>query len=280
MFTIILAITAFIVAGCAAYFSVQGLASLYAGSYIAVCIMAGALEIGKLMAASYLKRYWKETNFLLKFYLVIAVVTLMGITSLGIFGFLTSAYQKSYSEFEMVSTKKEALVSKKDNISSEINSIENRIKTLNDIRITQEQRVQDAGNYKVPREQAYEAINKSNLEIEKLQSKKDSLVKELNNYEIEFIGLKVEENKSKDIGTLKFVSNLFSIPIEDVIKWFTIIIVLVFDPLALSLILAYNNIVSKPKNNTQPIEQNKEPVEEKKIKKIINPFFKVKYKDK
>jgi hypothetical protein len=280
MFTIILAITAFIVAGCAAYFSVQGLAALYAGSYLAVCIMAGSLEIGKLVAASYLKRHWKETNFILKFYLILAVVTLMGITSLGIFGFLTSAYQKSYSEFEIVSTKKEILISKKDNVALEISSIKNRLDTLNGIRVTQEKRVQDAGNYKVPREQAYEAINKANLEIEKLQNKSDSLNEELKNYDIEIIGLKTEENKSKDIGTLKFVSNLFSVPIETVIKWFTILIVLVFDPLALALILAYNNIVTKPKKVNETVEDKKDIPEEKKVKKIFNPFLKVKYKDK
>ena len=66
MFALIVGFVALLVAGCAAYFSVQGLAALYAGQFISVCIMAGALEIGKLVSASYLHRYWDKTSFLLK----------------------------------------------------------------------------------------------------------------------------------------------------------------------------------------------------------------------
>jgi hypothetical protein len=84
MFTVLVGLTAFIVAGCAAFFSVQGLATLYAAKFVAVCVMAGGLEIGKLVAASFLHRYWKTVGWLLKIYLTVAVVVLMGITSLGI----------------------------------------------------------------------------------------------------------------------------------------------------------------------------------------------------
>ena len=74
MFKFIVGISAFIVASCAAFFSVQGLATLYAGQFISVCIMAGGLEIGKLVSASYLHRYWKDTGILLKTYLIIAII--------------------------------------------------------------------------------------------------------------------------------------------------------------------------------------------------------------
>jgi hypothetical protein len=73
MFALLVGFSALFVAGCSAFFSVQGLATLYSSQFISVCIMAGGLEFGKLVAASYLHRYWEKTNFFLKFYLLLAI---------------------------------------------------------------------------------------------------------------------------------------------------------------------------------------------------------------
>lgn len=253
MFALIVGFVALLVAGCAAYFSVQGLAALYAGQYISVCIMAGGLELGKLISASYLHRYWDKTSFLLKTYLILAVMALMGITSLGIFGFLTSAYQQSHVKVEMVDLKKQTLENEKNTYLEEINFIKKRVEVLNEVRITQEKRVEDAGNYKLPREQAYAAIEKANLEINDLQEKNKTYLSQISNIQKQLIELKFEESKSTDIGTLKYVASLFNLDTQTIIKWFTIIIVLVFDPLAVCLVLAYNNIVHKK----QKIENKK-----------------------
>lgn len=284
MFTFIIGLTAFIIAGCSAFFSVQGLATLYSGAFIAVCVMAGSLEIGKLVAASYLHRYWKKTTFLLKTYLVLSVLSLMVITSLGIFGFLTSAYQQSHLQMEILNTKKLTYENEKSFIQKEIDNLTNRIVTLNEIRVIQEKRVEDAGNYKVPREQAYEAINKANSEIEDSQTKIADLSGKIKNIDNELVILKTEETKSKDIGTLKFVAQLFNVDVSVVVKWFTFIIVLVFDPLAVCLILAYNNIVikNKIKEDEKDIEPEKPIKSDDKLnsfKKVPTPE-KVKYQDK
>jgi len=282
MFKYIVGFAALVVAGCAAFFSVQGLATLYAGQFIAVCIMAGGLEFGKLIAASYLHRYWKETNFLLKSYLIIAVISLMAITSLGIFGFLTSAYQESHVKIEMVDSKKQMLETKKTSITEQIDVNKKRIDVLNDIRISQEQRVKEAGNYKLPREQAYAAIEKANSELNELQEKNKNYFLEINNIETNLLELKAEESKSTDIGTLKFVSELFNLDIQTIVKWFTIIIVLVFDPLAVSLVLAYNNIVERKYKKEEPTEENKEeePKQKFNLFKRKSTPLNVKYKDK
>jgi nitrate reductase NapE component len=275
MFKLVLASSAILVAGCAAYFSVQGLATLYAGSFIAVCVMAGSLEFGKLVAASYLHRYWKKTSVLLKTYLTISVITLMAITSLGIFGFLTSAFQKSHVKIEIINVQKESLNIEKESFQKEINNLTSRISTLNDIRVIQEKRVEEAGNYKVPREQAYSAIDKANHEIKDLSQQINGLndkIKNINNKNLE---LKSEEVKSSDIGTLKFVAELFNTNIETVVKWFTIIIVLVFDPLAVSLVLAYTNTIQRKEILE---ESSNEDQKENKFNKILKPF-KMKYKD-
>ena len=271
MFALIVGLAALIVASCAAFFSVQGLATLYAGKFISVCIMAGGLEFGKLIAASYLHRYWDKTSFLLKTYLIIAVITLMGVTSLGIFGFLTSAYQENHSKVEIVNIKQSTLDLKRLNISNEIISLEKRIQVLNDVRLKQEQRVIESGNYKAPRDQAYAAIEKSNIEIKEIQLKLEENRKNTSSIDEELIHLKTQESSSTDIGTLKFVSQLFNKDISTIVKWFTILIVFVFDPLAISLVLAYNNIVTSNKKTENISDEN---IEQTDINPIIEPIFK------
>jgi len=275
MFSLILGFAALLVASCAAYFSIQGLASLYAGQFLAVCIMAGSLEFGKLIAASYLDRYWKDINFLLKFYLILAVLVLMGITSLGIFGFLTSAFQQSHVKIEIIDSQKEILNSKKLNILNEIQNLNNRIEVLNQARLSQEKRLPELS--KKAASPIYEDIKKSGEEIKIIQNRNETLTENLKTIDDEILSLKEKESKSTDIGTLKFISEILNIKLELLVKWLTLIIVLVFDPLAVSLVLAYNNISKNKKNFEleEPQEKNN-TVEYQQIKKDIN----LKYKDK
>jgi hypothetical protein len=283
MFKYIVGFAALVVAGCAAFFSVQGLATLYAGQFIAVCVMAGGLEFGKLVAASYLHRYWKETSFLLRTYLIIAVIALMGITSLGIFGFLTSAFQQSHVKIEIVDTQRESLESKKETIQNEVSSLTKRIDVLNQSRLAQEKRLPNLT--RKASEPIYQDIKKSSEEISISQERIKIISDEIKNIDSELLLLKKEESKSTDIGTLKFVSQLFNKDISTIVKWFTIIIVLVFDPLAVSLVLAYNNIVTKKPNKTisqetiTEEEVSEETTTEETLNRVSTPY-KVKYQDK
>ena len=104
-FPILVLIAALSLATVAAYYSVFGISKLFSSQAGAVIIMAGTLEASKLIAAVYLHRYWKKLNILLKTYLTIAVCTLMFITSLGIYGFLVSAYQETAYNIEEVDQK-------------------------------------------------------------------------------------------------------------------------------------------------------------------------------
>ena len=106
-------LSALLIAGSAAFFSVFGLSKLFAGAQLAVIIMAGSLEFGKLVAASFLYRYWDEINTPHKIYMTIATGILILITSAGIFGFLSNAYQGATVEFEKEST---ALIFKEDRL--------------------------------------------------------------------------------------------------------------------------------------------------------------------
>ena len=100
LFTFLVGISALFIAGSAAFFSVFGLSKLFAGEALAVIIMAGSSEFGKLVAASFLYRYWSKISRWLKIYMTVGVITLVGITSAGIFGFLSNAYQGATIDFE------------------------------------------------------------------------------------------------------------------------------------------------------------------------------------
>ena len=258
MFTILVGLIALLVAGCAAFFSVQGLATLYAARFVAVCIMAGSLEIGKLVAASFLHRYWKTCGWVLKTYLTVAVVVLMGITSLGIFGFLTGAYQQSHTKVELSDTKQEALISKKTFLEGEIASLNGRVDTLNKARASQEKRLPDLSTRAA--KPIYEDIKKSGDEITATRARIDTLTTQLFEASQEVINTKIEGSKETDIGTLKYVAKSFNVDMDTVVKWFTLAIVCVFDPLAVALILAYNSLIEKKEDEEEEIEEEPEVV--------------------
>ena len=138
-FIFLLGLAALLVAGSAAYFSVLGIATLFSGSFYQVVVMAGALEFGKLVATSYLYRYWNKTTWFLKVYLLIAVLILMGITSLGIFGYLSAAYQVNSSKFSQIDSQITLLGQQKEGFEKEIEQINSRVDTLNKSRASQEQ---------------------------------------------------------------------------------------------------------------------------------------------
>ena len=276
MFTALVGIVALIVAGCAAFFSVQGLATLYAARFVAVCVMAGGLELGKLVAASFLHRYWKSIGWLLKTYLTIAVVVLMAITSLGIFGFLTGAYQQSHVKVELTDVKQESLNSKKEFLQNEISQLNLRINTLNEARKNQEQRLPSLSRKSAA--PIYEDIKRSSEEISTTRKRVEELTTQLFETSTESINQKVEGSKEVDIGTLKYVAKAFGVDMDTIVKWFTLAIVCVFDPLAVALVLAYNSLVENKKTpihrqiqtQIQTQEEDEKKDHQNGIRRILN----------
>jgi len=264
MFVAILALTAFVIAGAAAYFSVQGIATLYAGAYISVLVMAGALEAGKIVGTSFLYRYWYRTGLLLKTYLLISIIALMGITSMGIFGFLTSAYQTSLAEYSTATTQQEFLVSQKAILQSEIDSLNSRIVTLNESRKSQESRLPSMS--RLAARPVYEDIARAGEEIKEARDRMQVVYDEIKTLDTQNFELQKQTSKQKDIGTLKYAAELFGTDINTIVKWFTIAIIFVFDPLAICLILAYNVAIGKRYGKMEEIET--EELEYNIVKKI------------
>ena len=223
---------------------------LFSGSAIASMIMASSLEIGKLVATTFLYRYWKKSQLLLKTYLILAVVSLMFITSLGIFGYLTSAYQQSSIENKLSEEKIVYIQDQKKMYVDKINDAKKRIENITKLRTSQENRLNESiTNVIISRnpiqlsqiqQSTKEFIDKSEQDMDVENNKIQSTVDEIQKLDKQISDIKIKSGGQKDLQTFKFVADEFGVDINKVVKWFIICLISVFDPLAICLLLAYN----------------------------------------
>lgn len=306
MFKYILGFSAFILASCAAFFSVKGIALLFAASFWSVAIMAGSLELAKLISASYLYRYWKDINKILKNYMLTATILLMGITSLGIFGFLSDAFQRNFSQYSLNLSKIDSLKSQRTFLTSQIEFNKNKLKDLIELQKTYQSSLDNAVKQdvtttkttsgglfsggkteKITDIKLVESRNKivegSQQNINNLFSQISTVTTDLQNLEKQSSNnaqaiIQLESDNTKgEIGTFKFVAEAFGMSIETAVRIFIILIVIVFDPLAVCLVIAYNSL-----NKKEYKIETKEIVKEQKIENIIEkPIEKLKviYRD-
>ena len=232
-------LSAIIVAGCAAYFSVTGLGVLFAGASTSVMIMASSLELAKLVAATYLKQTWDEIKGFNKWYLTISVGILMMITSAGIFGYLSNAFQQQNLQLQQVD--REILVhsTKIEQNNSQIQQLSTQITEFN----SNQGKIIDGGkvNSRLLRsiDNRDKQISKLNDKIAKLQE--DNALENDAINKIKTDNLELE----KEVGGFRFVAEAFGLDLNTVVKFFIFIIVIVFDPLAVALIIAFNGLIGK-----------------------------------
>jgi hypothetical protein len=296
MFKKILNLSAFLLAGCAAFFSVKGIALLFSASFWSVGIMAGSLEIAKLVSASYLYRYWDSINKALRTYMLCATILLMGITSLGIFGFLSDAFQRNFSQYSLNVNKVQALKSQQTFVSSQVDFNKGKLKDLIDLQKTYQGSLDSAVKQdvtvtktssgglfssgkteKVTDNKLLDSKNKiiegSQQNINNLFNQIGIVSSELQNLEKQASQLAQEimvlesDNSKGEIGTFKFVAEAFGMKIENAVRLFIILIVIVFDPLAVALVIAYNSLLNK--KDMLEVEKPIEKVVEKVIEKPV-----------
>lgn len=282
--------TSLLIAGCAAYFSVYGIGMLFSGATLAAMIMASSLELGKLVTTSWLFRYWGKANALMRSYMIFAVFALMLITSLGVFGFLTSAFQKSSLETEVSLAKISSYETQKIEESKKIESTKSSISNLFKLRSSQEARLSETlTNVVIARNpiqfqnlqnqinDQIEGLNKQmEVENQKLKSSGDKISK----IDDDIFKLRMENSQKKDITTFKFVADEFGTTIQKVAKWFILILIVVFDPLAIVLLLAYNistnrNYDSDENKDFQIYKKQEETPKESIVKEEQKPSVEV-----
>lgn len=241
-------LSAVFIAGCAAYFSVTGIALLFSGATLGVGIMAASLEIGKLVTASYLHQQWDKISFLMKSYLTLAVVILIIITSMGIFGFLSNAYQKTALSVANVDSQVRVLEEQRSSLRNDISRWEDRINVLTNQRTNQEVRYDSliASENWVNARRAFGLIESADEEIKTLNSQISETRTEVQSLESQILGIQTENiDLAREIGGFKFIAEAFDVEVDVAVKWFIIVLISVFDPLAVCLVIAFNSFFER-----------------------------------
>ena len=261
--TILLGLSALSIAGAAAFFSVTGLSKLFAGAALAVTIMAGTLEFGKLITASFLHEHWGKINTLLKTYLTIGVVVLVLITSMGIYGFLTAAYQKTADELTKIDRQVEVVELKKTRYQEQLESF---IKERNDISASITELTKGLSNNVIQytdttgrlitttssatRRVLNDQLDDSKEQRDRISLRIEALTDSVTKLEISILDIEGSSELAAEVGPLKYMSEISGLPMSSVVNIFALMIVFVFDPLAISLVLAFNTSLKIDRGET------------------------------
>ena len=229
--------SALIIAGCAAFFSVTGLGVLFSGAATSVMVMAGALEFAKLVAATYLKQKWEEIKGFNKWYLVSAVALLMVITSAGIFGYLSNAFQQQNLKLQQVDREIAVYSTKITTNDAQITQLNTQLGQLSSTQNT----ILDKGKVN---SRLLRSIDNKDRQVATINKKIGSLQDQnaKNNEEINKIKI-TNLDLEKEVGGFRFVAEAFGVELKNVVKFFIFLIVIVFDPLAVALIIAFNGLI-------------------------------------
>ena len=285
-FPFLIAFSALSVSASAAFYSVYGLSKLFAGAQFEVIIMAGSLEVAKLVTASLLYQYWDSINKILRTYLTIATVILVIITSMGIYGFLSAAYQDTFNQLTIVENEKKFIQQKVDfyqtdltRYDKELQQILDNISTLSNAksRSIQVKDTSVVGGVRntISTSELRLAQNRINVEEENrknVQVKREVVADSLRKYQREVLELENNTEVAGELGPLKYLAGLTGTPMDKIINILLLVIIFVFDPLAISLVVAANFAFVKafPKKSYrenlygEQVEVKKELTEEEK----------------
>ena len=250
----IIAISALSVSASAAFYSVSGLSKLFAGASFEVTIMAASLEVAKLVIASLLYQYWTSLNKLLRTYLTVAAAILVLITSMGIYGFLSAAYQDTYRQLTIKNNQVSFLEQKqtfyqKDvtRYDEELERISQNISTLSNAKATSIQ-VRDTTSstgFRSTISTAELRAAQKRIEVEErnkgsVQAKREVAADSLQKYQLAILELENNVDVAGELGPLEYLSGLTGTPMDKIINILLLVIIFVFDPLAISLVVAAN----------------------------------------
>ena len=238
-------ISAIIIAGCAAFFSITGLGILFAGASVSVMVMAGTLEYAKLVTATYLKQKWDVIKGFNKWYLTGAVIILMMITSAGIFGYLSNAFQQQNIKL--------------DQIQREISVWNNKIEYANQQIITLQSQSKDLTSTQNTLITKGNVNNRLLKSVDNRDKQSTALSKKINILQDSIVAYNGHINDIKnnninlerEVGGFRFVAEAFGMSLNGVVKFFIFLIVIVFDPLAIALVIAFNQLVMTKKEDEE-----------------------------
>lgn len=241
------------------YYSVFGISKLFSGGSWSIIGMSAMLELSKLVVVTFLHKHFKTLRVGIKLYMSVAIVVLMSITSIGVYGYLTNSYQetakviyKAQGEVALLDQKKKSFEDQQKQLNTAIAEKTNRLKSFDQMRISQ----QGAYIQQLTQKRAVNSLTRNissvdktseslNREISVLTSNSFVLSDSISN--IDQTKLKISnETFSSELGPLLYISRILNLPMDIVVNWFIIILVIVFDPLAISLVIAANHLEYQP----------------------------------
>jgi len=284
----------------AAYYSVMGLSILFASVAIPVIIMGSFLELSKIAITTYLHDQWKKTYTMLKVYLTTALVILSFITSLGIYGLLTTGFQENISKLEIggkevanVQLKrdrfndiKKEYTLEKTTLDKDISQLRNALSTNTTTQTVDKKTGQVISKANTGNRKAFESQLTLALENKtKISTKIEALNDSLTNLDIQVLNMESKSQLGNELGAIKYVSELTGMPIKKTANIFILLIIFVFDPLAIVLIIATNqsfnnlkpkfNIYGEPKPTPITQEYQPDPAIEQEKQNIIEEMSKI-----
>lgn len=263
IFPVVLLLTALVISGIAGYFSIVGLTYIFSASPIPVFIMGAALEVGKLVTASYVYRQWESINVAMRTYFIISVVFLSLLTSMGIFGFLSKAHSDqnlvSGDIIAKIAIYDEKIKTEKENIEANRKALKQMDEAVDQVlgRSTSE-----TGADKAVALRRSQQKERTRLQAEILQSQK--LIAELNDARAP-IAAEVRKVEA-EVGPIKYIAAFMygtteQTILEKAVSWMIILIIVVFDPLAILLVIGANSMMqNRPRITKYSIELNKNDV--------------------
>lgn len=271
--TILLGIAALFVASNAAYFSVLGLSKLFAGASTAIIIMGSSLELAKLISAAFLYNYWTTINKWLRTYLLIGVFVLIGITSVGIYGYLTSAYQTTSDQLSMLDKRIELVDTKKNRYQIQYNEYSVEKKSIQETIIELTKGLSNNVIQYIDKETGEiitttsantrrvltTQLNENKDQRDKISEKMESLSDSITSLDIQALEIRATDVVAGEVGPLKYLAELTDLPMNIIVSWLALFIIFVFDPLAVTLIVAFNTAlrVDKGEYKKKTIMENK-----------------------
>jgi len=255
----------------AAFYSVTGIGKMFSGSSTNVMIMMASLEIAKLILASLLYQYWSKLNNLLKFYYIIAIFTLMVITSAGIYGYLSSAYSETAYKVENVDKQVGVLEVKRKMFETQLNDVRTEKQRLTD-NITDltkglsnnTQTFKDKSGAILTttssaNRKAFESqLSSAQKRRDELGLKETALNDSITKIDLQKLDLETDSDLAGEIGPLKYIAKITNKSVDVVVNWFIIALMLVFDPLAVSLVIGANVIFADRKKLEEKIDLSKQ----------------------
>ena len=265
IFPFIIALSALSVSASAAFYSVTGLSKLFAGASTEVLIMAGSLEVSKLVIASLLYQYWDSINKVLRTYLSVACIVLVLITSAGIYGFLSAAYQETAALAGSVDSQIALIETKRDNVKEQLavyneekTSINSAVASLRDGLSNNVIQYKDPETGEIitttsssTRRALEKHLDQAIERQTEINTRVDNLNQQLFEYETEIVEIQTNSEIGSELGPLKYLSGLTGLGMDKIINYLLLVIIFVFDPLAISLVVAANFAFAKLRPQTK-----------------------------